>query len=122
MTDAGALANRRVVRLTTRGRKSGKPRTVKVWFVVAGANRIFVQHASSAPAHWYQNLLREPAVEVDFGDGPIPARAAPIRDAEEVRDVLRRVRRKYALAWLIQLLGRKAKPLAAEIVLAEEEA
>jgi hypothetical protein len=27
------------------------------------------------------------------------------------------VRRKYVLAWLIQLLGRKAKPLAAEIVL-----
>jgi hypothetical protein len=90
---------------------------VTVWFVVAGETRLFVQHASRAPAHWYRNLLREPAVQVDFGDGPLEARATAILDEAKIRDVLEMVRRKYRFAWLIQLLGRKAKPVAAEIEL-----
>jgi deazaflavin-dependent oxidoreductase (nitroreductase family) len=115
--DLGALAKKRTIRLTTRGRKSGHPRTVKIWFVVAGPASVFVQHATSAPAQWYRNLAAEPAVQVDFGDGPIAARAKTLDDPERIREVLRLVRRKYPMAWLIQLLGRGAKPVAAEIVL-----
>jgi deazaflavin-dependent oxidoreductase (nitroreductase family) len=105
------------MRLTTRGRQSGAPRTVTVWFVVAGETRIFVQHAARAPAHWDRNLQQEPAVQIDFGDGPLEARAEPILDAARIQEVLKQVRRKYRLAWLIQLLGRNAKPVAAEIQL-----
>lgn len=115
--DVAAHAKKKTVRLTTRGRKSGSPRTVKIWFVVAGPRSIFVQHATSAPAQWYRNLLSDPAVQIDFGDGPIAARATPLTDPQQIRDILRSVRRKYLFAWLIQLLGRKAKPLAVEIVL-----
>jgi deazaflavin-dependent oxidoreductase (nitroreductase family) len=114
--DVAAFARKRTIGLTTRGRKSGRPRTVKVWFVVAGPRSIFVQHASSAPAQWHRNLVADPAVEVDFGGGPIAGRAKPLSDPQQIREVLRLVRRKYPFAWLIQLLGRKATPLAAEIV------
>lgn len=117
MTDVRSYADRRKVRLTTRGRKSGAPRTVTVWFVVAGETRLFVQHAARAPAHWYRNLLQDPAVQIDFGDGPLEARAEPILDDAKIRDVLKQVRSKYRLAWLIQLLGRNAQPVAAEIEL-----
>jgi deazaflavin-dependent oxidoreductase (nitroreductase family) len=103
------------MKLTTRGRKSGAPRTVTVWFVVADETRLFVQHASRAPAHWYRNLLRHPAVQIDFGDGLLEARAEPILDQGKIREVLKQVRRKYWSAWLIQLLGRNAQPVAAEI-------
>jgi deazaflavin-dependent oxidoreductase (nitroreductase family) len=115
--DLAAYAKKKTIDLTTRGRKSGQARTVRIWFVVAGPRSVFVQHATSAPAQWYRNLLSDPAVQIDFGDGPIAARATPLTDPQQIRDVLRSVRRKYVLAWLIQLLGRKAKPLAAEIVL-----
>ena len=115
MTDVRKYADRRQLRLTTRGRKSGAPRSVTVWFVVADETRLFVQHASRAPAHWYRNLLQDPAVQVDFGDGPLDARAEPILDEVKIQEVLRLVRRKYWLARLIQLLGRNAKPVAAEI-------
>jgi deazaflavin-dependent oxidoreductase (nitroreductase family) len=108
-------AARKIVRLTTRGRKSGAPRTVKIWFVANGPRSILVQHATRAPAHWYRNLLADPGVTVDFGDGPIAARATAITDPRRVRDVLQRVRRKYWSAWLVQLLGRGSTPLAAEI-------
>lgn len=115
VTDVRQYADRRQIRLTTRGRKSGVLRTVTIWFVVAGRTQLFVQHASRAPAQWYRNVLRDPAVQVDFGDGPLEARAEPILDEAKIRAVLKMVRRKYRLAWLIQLLGRSAKPVAAEI-------
>jgi len=112
---AGEFAARKTVRLTTRGRRSGKPRAVTLWFVTDGPRRILVQHASSARANWYHNLLDDPAVTLDFGAGAVDAHATPITDPARVRDVLAMVRRKYWSAWLIQLIGRRARALAAEI-------
>jgi deazaflavin-dependent oxidoreductase (nitroreductase family) len=78
------LASKKTVRLTTRGRRSGESRTVTIWFVADGPNRILVQHVTSAPANWYRNLLKDAAVSVDFGSGPINARATPISDPQRV--------------------------------------
>jgi deazaflavin-dependent oxidoreductase (nitroreductase family) len=116
--DAGtgqARPGKRTVRLTTRGRKSGRPRTVKLWFVPFDATTILVQHTSATPAQWYHNLLADPVVQVDFGDGPRAGRAIPITDPERVREVLSLIRRKYPLARVIQWLGRKVEPVAAEV-------
>lgn len=114
MSDAD-LERHKSVRLTTRGRKSGQPRTVTIWFVPDGTRAIAVQHVTAAPAHWYRNLCADPAVTVDFGAGPIAARATPLDDPDAVRDVLARVRRRYWSAWLIRLLARGATPVAARI-------
>jgi deazaflavin-dependent oxidoreductase (nitroreductase family) len=108
------FAARKTVRLTTRGRKSGQPRTVTIWFVAAGPHRIRVQHVSG-PAQWYRNLLADPAVSVDFGDGEIAARATPVHSPDAVQEILAQIRSKYWTARLIQWLGRKTKPVAAEI-------
>ena len=109
------LAARKTVRLTTRGRRSGSARTVTLWFVSDGPRRILVQHASTARANWYHNLLGDPSVSLDFGSGAIDARATPITEPARIQQVLAMVRRKYWTAWLIQLIGRRARPLAAEI-------
>lgn len=109
------IATGKTVRLTTRGRKSGQPRTVTIWFVAAGPGRIRVQHVAPKPAQWYRNLQSTPAVTVDFGDGPIDARAIPIDDPTTIQQVVGDVRRKYWSARLIQWLGRKGSPVAAEI-------
>lgn len=106
---------RKNVRLTTRGRKSGQPRTVTIWFVADGAQKVRVQHVAGVPAQWYRNLLAHPEVTLDFGDGPISAKARALTDPAEVRQVLAAIRRRYWTAPLIQWLGRKAKPVAAEI-------
>jgi deazaflavin-dependent oxidoreductase (nitroreductase family) len=110
-----AFARRKTVRLTTRGRKSGQPRTVTIWFVADGERAISVQHTTAAAAQWYRNLLADPAVMVDFGDGSLAGRATPIADPAEVQAVLARVRQKYWSAWLIRLLARGASPVAARI-------
>lgn len=110
-----AFADKKTVRLTTRGRTSGQARPVTIWFVADGPRRILVQHVTSAPANWYRNLLKNPEVSLDFGEGSIEARAAPITDPQRVRQVLDAVRRKYWSAWLVQLLGRRDNAVAAEI-------
>ena len=107
------------MQLTTRGRKSGLARTVKVWFVVGSGNSVYVQHASAAPAYWYQNLIRDPEVTIDFGDGPLAARATPVSEPARIDEILRLIRRKYPLAWIFQLLGRGRQAVAAEIMLLE---
>jgi deazaflavin-dependent oxidoreductase (nitroreductase family) len=112
---APAFARRKTVRLTTRGRKSGQPRTVTIWFVADDARAISVQHTTAAAAQWYRNLLADPAVTIDFGDGPLSARATPIADPAQVQAVLARVRQKYWTAWLIRLIARGATPVAARI-------
>jgi deazaflavin-dependent oxidoreductase (nitroreductase family) len=109
------FAQRKTVRLTTRGRKSGQPRTVTIWFVADGPQRILVQHVSSGPAQWYRNLSKDPAVSLDFGRGSVAARAKPITDRSRIREVIVAVRRKYWTAWLVQLFGNDSKAVAAEI-------
>jgi deazaflavin-dependent oxidoreductase (nitroreductase family) len=103
------------MRLTTRGRRSGQARTVTVWFVSNGSRSVLVQHAAGSPPQWYRNLLADSAVQVDFGEGPLSARAAPITDPARVHEVLALVRHKYWSAWLIQLIGWRATSVAAEI-------
>lgn len=116
MIDVTKYARGKTIRLTTVGRKTGEPRTVTIWFVVSGPAEILVQHASAPVAHWYRNLEKNPAVTVDFGDGPLRGTAEPITEAQEIAGVLRRIRAKHWLAGpLIQFLGRKAEKVAARI-------
>jgi deazaflavin-dependent oxidoreductase (nitroreductase family) len=113
-----AVARTRIVQLTTRGRKSGQPRTVKIWFVVASPSSIYVQHTNPKPADWYRNLVSDPAVTLDFGSGGISGRATPITDPSKIESVLAMVRRKYLAAWIFKLLGWSRSAVAAEISLA----
>ena len=115
MADLTKYAKGSTVKLTTTGRSSGKPRTVTIWFVVADARNVYVQHSSRAEAQWYKNLLKNPEVQMDFGDGPIGGRAHPVTDAAEIDRIKRLFRGKYLMAWVFQLLGWGRPPLVATI-------
>jgi len=113
--DLTAYARRSTVRLTTRGRRSGRPHTVTIWFVVADQRRLYVQHARGPTSDWFKNLRQNPAVDVDLGEGPLPATAREITDPAGVARVLRLIRRKYWFAWVFQVLGMTRQAVAAEI-------
>jgi len=113
--DLTSYTKQSTVRLTTTGRKSGRQHTVTIWFVVADPHRLFVQHVRGPTADWFRNLSKQPDVQVDFGAGPLAARATPIADAAEVRRVLAAFRRKYLFAWVFQLLGMTKHAVAATI-------
>ena len=63
--------------LTTRGRKSGVPRTVALLYLRDGPNVIFVASKGGMSHHpaWYLNLRANPDVEVQIGAHRLAMRA-----------------------------------------------
>ncbi len=60
--------------LTTRGRRSGRPHTVELWFAVVGTSVWFVTDAG-ARRDWADNAEADPAVTVRVGDRAFAGRA-----------------------------------------------
>jgi len=74
----GAMMNgRRVLLLTTEGRKTKKPRTVPVVPLLDGSEIYVVASMAGAPEHpaWYLNLEANPSVTVRLGEDRFEARA-----------------------------------------------
>jgi deazaflavin-dependent oxidoreductase (nitroreductase family) len=59
--------------LTTRGRKSGKPREIEIWFTHVDGN--FYVVAEYATSNWVVNLRANPAVQVRVAGESFSARA-----------------------------------------------
>jgi deazaflavin-dependent oxidoreductase (nitroreductase family) len=77
----------RVLLLTTRGRKSGKERTVPVMYFEDGARRVVIASAGGSPTHpaWYTNLRHNPDVTVEEKGRRYRARAATATGEERAR-------------------------------------
>jgi deazaflavin-dependent oxidoreductase (nitroreductase family) len=74
--------------LTTRGRKSGEPKTVPLIFVPDGDNYVIIASLGGAPNHpaWYLNLEAEPRVTLQVRDRVFDAvaRTAPSPERERL--------------------------------------
>jgi deazaflavin-dependent oxidoreductase (nitroreductase family) len=95
-------------RLTTTGRRSGKPRTVTIWFALdpdPARPRVFLTGGGEAP-QWCRNLRAHPAVEVQIGSTRLRGRARVAGDPAEAEAVRQRFVRRYLLARLARALGR----------------
>jgi proline iminopeptidase len=66
-----------VLLLTTKGRRSGQPRTTPLIYAEDGERYVVVASKGGAPEHpgWYENLSKEPTVELQVEDEVFPARA-----------------------------------------------
>ncbi|MFI6262249.1 nitroreductase family deazaflavin-dependent oxidoreductase [Micromonospora sp. NPDC051006] len=73
--------------LTTRGRRSGKPRRTALIYGRDGENYLVVASQGGAPEHpaWYRNLLADPVVEVQVGAETFTARARTATPEEKPR-------------------------------------
>jgi deazaflavin-dependent oxidoreductase (nitroreductase family) len=85
----GAVGHRwkrgsKILLLTTKGRKSGEPRTKPLIYEADGDRYVIVASKGGAPEHpdWYENLQAEPNVELQVLDEVFPARAH-IAEGEE---------------------------------------
>jgi deazaflavin-dependent oxidoreductase (nitroreductase family) len=83
--------------LTTRGRKSGKPREIEIWFTrYEGRYYLVAEHGDKA--HWVQNLRANSHVQVRVGDGHFPAHARVVDARKEpglAREIRARSEKKY---------------------------
>ena len=94
--------------LTTTGRKTGKARTVELWFVyedglvwlLAGKDR------NGPTSHWARNLLANPDASLKIGRTVFRARATKVDDSEaRVLLLLDAYRAKYGDTTVSQFYG-----------------
>ena len=73
--------------MTTRGRRSGEPRTKPLIYEQDGDRYVVVASKGGAPAHpdWYENLQKDPNVELQVLDEVFPARARTAEGEERER-------------------------------------
>jgi proline iminopeptidase len=76
-----------VLLLTTKGRKSGEPRTTPLIYARDGDRYGIVASKGGAPEHpgWYENLSQDPGVELQVEDQVFPARARVAEGDERER-------------------------------------
>ena len=65
----GKMQGMPVLLLTTRGRKSGEPRTVALMYLPRGDAAVVIASNAGEPKHpaWWLNLLAEPRAEIERG-------------------------------------------------------
>ena len=63
--DFSRVADEKYIYLTTRGRKTGNPHTVELWFAIAG-KKIYLSH-EGAYTDWMKNILEDNRVEFKIG-------------------------------------------------------
>jgi F420H(2)-dependent quinone reductase len=82
-----SMAGMPVLLLTTRGRKTGKTRTVPVVPFVEGDQTYVIASMGGQPQHpaWFFNLEAHPEVEVQFGQDHWQGRAEVLSAEERAR-------------------------------------
>jgi deazaflavin-dependent oxidoreductase (nitroreductase family) len=82
--------------LTTRGRKTGRPREIEIWFTQRGDH--FYTIAEYPTSHWIQNLRAHSQVQVRVAGKSFAAQArvlSPETDAPLLAEVQNLSREKY---------------------------
>jgi deazaflavin-dependent oxidoreductase (nitroreductase family) len=89
-----AVAQEREVRLTTSGRKTGKPSTVTIWITTDG-DRVFIRSGQGLRRHWPKNLLQRPEGQLQLGGKVVRFKSRLVEDPAEARRASRLYSPKY---------------------------
>ena len=82
------------IRLSVKGRKSGKDIPRPVWFVHEG-NKIYLLPVNGSDTEWYKNALKNPTITLSANDDSFTAEVKPITDPARVKEVVAKFRAKY---------------------------
>ena len=103
-TRLAAVADGSTLRITTRGRRSGKPHTVTIWFLVEGMT-VYLATLSTG-RDWVRNVVKGPDVTLTVDGLHIRGRAARITDPRQDAHVRTLLARKYWMAWIGSWFGK----------------
>ena len=92
------------IEITTTGRKSGKPHTRPIWYVVDDG-KILVQSGKEGKTDWYQNVKKTPAVTLKADRYTFRARGRLLFDPKDVERVRALFLDKYTSARLLSWVG-----------------
>jgi hypothetical protein len=82
------------IRLSVKGRKSGRDIPRPIWFVHEG-NTLYLLPVQGSDTNWYKNLLIDPTLKISVNRVEIPARGKLITDSNGVDDIVRKFKSKY---------------------------
>jgi hypothetical protein len=71
------------IRLSVKGRKSGRDIPRPVWFVHEG-NTLYLLPNYGSDTNWYKNFLANQTLKISVSDEELPARGKPITDSSSV--------------------------------------
>lgn len=94
MNPAEEAATQCEVRLTTVGRKTGKPRTVTIWIATDGQH-LFVRSGQGMKREWPKNLVANPEATLRLGGQKVKVRGRHVTDPAEARAAAGRASQKY---------------------------
>ncbi len=80
--------------LTTKGRKTGKPHEIEIWFVVVNSE-IYLLSGGGGESDWVKNLRANPEVTVRIGKYVFAATARIVRDIQEESSIRPLMAAKY---------------------------
>lgn len=104
MSPLAAVKDRGTLRITTRGRKTGKPHTVPIWFVVEDTTMYL--GTLDVGRDWVKNVGKTPDILLEVDGVRLRGRAAAVTDPRleaHVRDLLAK---KYWMAWIGSWFGK----------------
>ena len=82
--------------LTTKGRKSGKRRTIEIWFAAGDKPRtLYLLSGGRDSSDWVKNIRRDPRVTLKLGDERFSGRARILDKGEEDARARRLLAAKY---------------------------
>ncbi len=98
-----ALEQDQLIDITTTGRTSGQPRRIEIWYHNLGG-RLYIT-GRPGPRSWYANLVANPELTFHLKrsvQADLPARARPITEADERREVLSKILETIEMAGQIE--------------------
>jgi len=102
-TLAASLSNEDYCYLTTKGRVSGNPHKIEIWFGIHASN-LYLLSGGGLDSDWVKNLLREPKVDVRIDKFNFSGKAMLVNNPEEDKLARELLAAKY-YRW------KKGKPL-----------
>ena len=110
------LADEDFCYLTTRGRVSGRPHTIEIWFAL-DQRTIYMLAGGRESSDWVKNLLRDPQVSVRIRDTVYDGQARVVERPEEDALARRLVLAKYQPGYGEDLTdwGRDSLPVAVDL-------
>jgi len=88
------LSRSREINITVTGRKSGRPISIPVWFVLENG-KLYLLPVSGSDTQWYKNVLKNPSIRIEAGGAEAELKVAPVTDANQVSSIVEKFRAKY---------------------------
>lgn len=104
MADFTTLNNESLIELTVAGRKTGQPRSVKIWFVSTN-DKIYVTSGRGSDAQWIKNLKYTSTVTCQIGATRLQGTATWLEGLHVKKNLFPLFFRKYFLARIFGWIG-----------------